>query len=138
MHKSRAKSTLCNVAMKVSPWSSHNFIRTWTFCFAVTWRPSANSMCLSVSYNEPWIKSETSGVMLHVAPEYKIQLVNCEFSPKFPQVHSSLPDIRSIDAYIFCLLLFLPLSYALLPFLLTLVPWARHPKRCCSNKGVYS
>ena len=30
-HKPGAKSTLCNVAMKVSPWLSHIFIRTWPF-----------------------------------------------------------------------------------------------------------
>ena len=52
------------------------------------------------------IKSETSGVMWHVAPESKIQLVNCELSQKFPLGHSSLPDMRAIDACIFCSLLF--------------------------------
>ena len=40
-HKYGAKSMLCNVAIKGSPWSSHIFICTWPFCFAVTWCPSA-------------------------------------------------------------------------------------------------
>ena len=66
-HKSCTKSTLCNVAIKGSPWSLHIFICTYPFCFAVTWCTSATSMYLSVSYNEPVIKYETSGVMWHVA-----------------------------------------------------------------------
>ena len=70
-HKSGAKSTLCNVAMKISLLSSHIFIHTCPFCFAVTWCPSVTSMCLSVSYNEPGIKYKISGVMWHVAPESK-------------------------------------------------------------------
>ena len=73
-------------------------------------------MCLFVSYNDPEIKSETSGVMWHVAPETKIHLVNCELSPKFPQGHLSLPEMRAIDAYIFWSLLFSLLSHARLPF----------------------
>ena len=73
-------------------------------------------MCLSVSSNEPGIKSETSGIMWHVAPESKIQLINCELSPKFLLGNSSLPDIRAIDAYIFWSSLFLLLSRAQLPF----------------------
>ena len=73
-------------------------------------------MCLSVSSNEPGMKYETYGVMWHVATESKIQLVNYELSPKFPLGHLSLPDIRAIDAYIFWYMLFLPLSYARLPF----------------------
>ena len=43
-------------------------------------------------------------------------MVNCELSPKFPLGHYSLTDMRSIDAYIFWLPLFLPLSNARLPF----------------------
>ena len=77
-YKSSAKSTLCNVVMRGSPLSSQIFIPSYPFCFAVTWCPSATSICLSVSSNEPGIKSETSGVMCHVAPESKIQLVYCE------------------------------------------------------------
>ena len=69
-------------------------------------------MYLSVSSNEPVIKSETYGVMWHVAPESKIQLVNSELSPKFPLGHSSLSDIYVIDAYISWSLLFSPLSHA--------------------------
>ena len=55
-HRSGDKSTLCNVAIKVSPLLSHIFIRTCTFCFTVTWCPSATSICLFLSSNEPVIK----------------------------------------------------------------------------------
>ena len=79
---------------------------------------SATSIYLSVSSNEPGMKSETYGVMWHVAPESKIQLVNCELSQKLLLGHSSLPDIHAIDAYIFWSLLFSPLSHARLTFLL--------------------
>ena len=34
--------------------------------------------------------------MWHVAPESKIQLVNCELSQKFPLGHLSLSEIRAI------------------------------------------
>ena len=40
---------------------------------------------------------ETSGVMWHVDPESKIQLVNCKLSTKFPLGYSSLLYIRAID-----------------------------------------
>ena len=62
------------------------------------------------------MKSETSSVMWHVAPESKIQLVNCELSSNFSLGHYSLPDIPDIDAYIFWSLLFFPLSHARLTF----------------------
>ena len=114
--KSGAKSTLCNVAMNVFSLSSHICIRTCSFCFLVTWCSFATSMYLSVSSNYPGMKSETSGVMWHVDPESKIQLVNCELSPYFSLERSPLLDIRAIDAYIFWSLLFLPLSHAQLPF----------------------
>ena len=39
--------------------------------------------------------------MWNVVPESKIQLVNCGLSPIFPLGHSSLPDIRTMYAYIF-------------------------------------
>ena len=102
--------------MKVFLLSSHIFICTWPFCFAVTWCPSATSTYLSVSSNDPGMKSETSGFICHIAPEYKIQLVNCELSPYFSLERSSLLDIRAIDAYILWSSLFLPLSYDQLPF----------------------
>ena len=73
-------------------------------------------MYLSVSYNYPRMKSETSGIMSHVDPESKIQLVNCELSPYFSLERLSLPDIRAIDAYILWSSLFLPFSHARLPF----------------------
>ena len=105
LHKSGAKSTLRNVSIKVFLFLSHIFIHTCP-SFAVTSCPSATSKWLSVSSNEPGIKSEISGVMYHVAPESKIQLRNCELSPTFPLGHESLPDIRAIDAYIFWSLFF--------------------------------
>ena len=107
---------LCNVAIKVSPFLSHTFIRACPYFFVVTLFPSATSMFLYVSSNDTGIKSETSGVLWHVAPESKIQLVNYELSPKFPLGNLSLPDIHAIDAYIFWSLLFLPFLYAWLPF----------------------
>ena len=73
-------------------------------------------MYLSVSSNEPIMKSESSGVVCHVAPEPKIQLVNCKLSQKISLLHSSLTYIRSINAYIFWSLRFLPLLLARLPF----------------------
>ena len=36
LHRSGAKSTLCNVATKGSPSLSHIFIHTCPYCFAVT------------------------------------------------------------------------------------------------------
>ena len=54
--------------------------------------------------------------MWHVATESKIQLDNCELSPKFPIGHSSLLDMRAIDAYIYWSLLFLLLLRTELPF----------------------
>ena len=62
------------------------------------------------------MKSETSGVMWNVAPESKIQLVNCELSPYFSLLRSSLLDIRAIDTYIWWSSLFFPLSHERLPF----------------------
>ena len=117
-HKSGAKSTLFNVAMKGFPLSSHIFIRALTFCFPVTWCPSATSMYLSVCSHGPGMKSETSGVIWHVAPESKIQLVNCELSPYFSLERLSLLDMHAVDAYIFWSSLFLPLLHTRLPFLL--------------------
>ena len=80
-HKSGASKKLYKVAIKVSLLSSNICMRTDPFCFAVTWCPSATSMNLSVSSNYPGMKSVTSGVILQVAPESKIQLFNCELSP---------------------------------------------------------
>ena len=80
-HKSVASKTLYNVAIKVSLLSSHICMRTDPFYFAVTWCLSATSMNLSVSSNDPGMKSVTSGVIWKVAHESKIQLVNCELSP---------------------------------------------------------
>ena len=73
-------------------------------------------MYLYVSSNEPGMKSENYGVMRNVAPESKIQLVNCELSLKFSPGNASLPDIRAIKTYIFWSLLLSPLSHARLPF----------------------
>ena len=101
--------------MKGSPLLSQIFIFNCPF-FAVTWCLSKTPMCLFVYYNEPGIKSETSGVMWLVAPESKIQLVNCKLSPTFPLGNSKLPDIRAIYTYIFWSPLFLPFWHARLTF----------------------
>ena len=77
---------------------------TLLFCYEVI--SVRNFIFLSVSSNENGIKSETSGIMWKVAPESRIQLVNCELSAKFPLVHLSLPDMRAIDAYIFWSLIY--------------------------------
>ena len=100
-HRYGVKSTLCYVAIKVYPLSSHIFIWTCHFCFAVTWCTSAASIYLSMSYNDPGIKSETYGVILHIYLWSKIQLVNLELSPKYLLGLLSLLDIHAIDAYIF-------------------------------------
>ena len=115
-HKYGVKRTLYNVAMHVFLISLHICIHTWPFCFAVTWCLSATSMYLSVSSNDPGMKSETSGVIWHIAPESKIQLVNCELSPYFSLLRSSLLDIRAIDVYILWSSSFSPLSHARLTF----------------------
>ena len=64
-HKSGARSKLYKVEMNFFPLSLHICIHTDPFCFAVTWFPSATSMYLSVSSNDPGIKSVTSGVIWH-------------------------------------------------------------------------
>ena len=115
-HKSGANSTLYKVAMNVFLLSSHICIRTWNFCFVVTWFTSATSMYLSVSSHFPGMKSETYGVIWHVAPESKIQLVNCELSPYFILLRSSSLEIRAIYAYILLSSLSLPLLHARLHF----------------------
>ena len=104
LHISCAKSTLCNVVINGSLLSSHIFIWTYHFCFAVTWFTSVTIICLFVSSNESGIKSENCCVIWHVAAESKIQLVNCELSLKYLLELLLLPDIRPIDAYIFWLL----------------------------------
>ena len=71
---------------------------------------------LSVSFNVPGMKYETSGVIWHVAPESKIQLVNCKLSPYFSLLRSSLLYIRAIDMYILWSSLILPLLHAGLTF----------------------
>ena len=72
-------------------------------------------MYLSVTSNDPVMKSETYGVMWHVAPESKIQLVNCELSPYFSLERSPLLDICAIYVYILWSSLFSPLLHARLP-----------------------
>ena len=51
-----------------------------------------------------------------IAPEYKIQLVNCKLSRKYLLGFLSLPDIRAIDVYILWSSLFSPLSRERLTF----------------------
>ena len=119
-HKSGANSTFYKVVMKVFPLLLHICIRNDPFCFAVTWCPSGTSMYLSLSSNDPRMKYETYGVMWHVDPESKIQMVNCELSPYFSLLQSSSQDICLIDAYILWLSLSSPLLHEQLPFLLKL------------------
>ena len=107
LHKSGAKIMLYNVAIKVSLLSSHLLISTCPFCFSVTWCTSATSICLSVFYNKPGIKSEICGVIWHVAPESTIQLVT-----KIPT--RTLIIIRHtchICIYILVIIIFLLLHY---------------------------
>ena len=82
-HRSGAKIMLCNFSMKGYLLSSHIYIWTCPFCLAMTWCPSAHSIYLSVSSNNHGITFETCGDVWHVAPESKIQLVNCKMSPKY-------------------------------------------------------
>ena len=75
------------------------------------------------------MKSETSGVIWHVAPESKIQLVHCELSAYFSLERLLLLDIRAIDAYILwsffiyvvvaCTITFFIKTYLSSPFLLS-------------------
>ena len=81
-YRSGSKSLLFNVVVKLSLLSLHIFICTSTFCFAAMGHPSATSICLSVSSNKLGTEYETCGVVWHVSPESKIQLVNCTLSPK--------------------------------------------------------
>ena len=99
-HKSGANSTLYKVATNVFLLSLHICIRTEPFFPAVTWCPSATSMNLFVSCNDHGMKSVTSGVIWHIAPESKIQLVNCKLSPYSLLPRLSSLDIHAIDAYI--------------------------------------
>ena len=114
--------------MNVFLLSSHIFIHPWPFCLDVTWCPSATSMYLSVSSNVPGMKSETSGVIWHVAPKSKTQFVNCELSPYFTLLLYSSLDIPAIDAYILWSSLSSPLSHARSPFSL---------KRTCFRRFRY-
>ena len=65
---------------------------------------------LSVSFNEHRIQYETYDVIWHVAPEYNIQMVNWELSPKSLLELLSLSDIRAIDTYTFWSLSLSPFS----------------------------
>ena len=67
---------------------------------------TTEKMTMTIRYTHLW----------HVAPESKIQLVNCELSPYFSLSSSSSLDMRAIDAYIVWSLSSLLLSHARLPF----------------------
>ena len=101
-HKSGANSILYNIAMKGLPLLSHMFICNSSVFFAVTKCPSETSMYLSIYTSEPGTKSEISGVMWQVTPDFKVKLVSCEPSPKYLLGLSTLEDIRTIDTYILC------------------------------------
>ena len=79
-HKSGANSTLYNVAMKGFTLLPCISIWDCPVSFAVTKFPYESLIYLSVSVNDPGIRSEISGVVLQVAPESKTQLVSCELS----------------------------------------------------------
>ena len=88
--------------MKGLPLLSRIFIWTSPVCFAVTKYPSVTSICLSVSTNEPVIKTWISAVMWQVVPESKAQLVSCKMSPEYLLEISTLENICAIYVYIFC------------------------------------
>ena len=116
--KSGANSTLYNVEMKGFPLLLRIFIWNYPSCFTVTKCPSATSIYLSVSANEPGIKSEIYGFMWQVAPDSKIQCVSFEMSTEFLLEISALVDKGAIDVYIFCdslLSLLFPTTYLFSP-----------------------
>ena len=78
MHKSGDNIMLYDVAIKGFPFLSHIFIWTSSVCFALSLYSSETLIYLSVSTNEPGIKSEISGVIWQVLSESKIQLVSCD------------------------------------------------------------
>ena len=100
-HKSVANSTLYNVAMK-----GFHYCHTFLFELLLSVSLGRNSHLqlqhISVSTNEPGIKSEIYGVVCQVASKSKIQLISCNLSPKSLLGLSALEDIRAIDAYIVC------------------------------------
>ena len=114
LHKSGTNITWYNVSIQGFTLLSQIYIWTCPVCFAVKKCPLASLIYLSVSTNDPGIKSKIIGVMWQVAPESKIQLFSCELSPKFILGLSALLDIRAIDVYIFCD----SISYALFPYVL--------------------
>ena len=82
-HKSGTNIMLYNTAMKGFPFLSQISIWSYPLCFDVKKFPSGNLVYLSVSTNEPSIKSKISGVMWQVAHESKIQLLSCDLSLYF-------------------------------------------------------
>ena len=100
-HKSGANSNFYKVSIEVFLLSSHIFIKTSPVCFSVNKCLSAILIYLSISTNEPSLKSEIYGVMWQVEHEFKIQLVCLKLSPKYLLGISTLEDINTIDAYIF-------------------------------------
>ena len=104
-HKFGANITLYNIARKGFLLLSRIFIWIYPVFFAVTKFPSETSIYLSVSTNEPCIKSGISGVIRQVASESKIQPVSWNLSPEYLLGLLALGDICDTYAYIFCDLL---------------------------------
>ena len=114
MHTSGTNNTIYNISIKGFPLLSCIFIWTSPAFFAVAKCPSATSMYLSVSTNDPSIKSEISCVLWQVTPKSKIQLVTCELSHKSLLGVSALEYIGALYVYIFCdlfLSIMFPMSY---------------------------
>ena len=95
LHKFDAKSTLCNVVMKDFPLLSHICIRTWPFCFSVTWCPSATSMyltylVLSLELNPKLLVS--CGTLLPIL-ESNWSIANCHHTFHFcvPRCYTFMP-----------------------------------------------
>ena len=85
-HRYGAKNTLYNVTIKLSQLFSHLFIYTYHVCFSLTWCSSTTSICLFVSPKKTGMKSETYGVMWHVAPESRNIIGRLQTSTKIPTI----------------------------------------------------
>ena len=79
--KSITNRTLYNVSIQGFPLLSQIYVWTCPVCFAVKKCPLASLIYLSVSTNDPGIKSKIIGVMWQVAPESKTQLFIFNMSP---------------------------------------------------------
>ena len=93
--------------------------------------PSENPMYLSISTSDTGTKSEFYGIMWHVAPESKIQLVSSELSPKSLLGIFTLEVICAIEVYIF----WDSFYYVLFPYALSILSIFTKKLACpCSRK----